>query len=385
MVAFVLGWHAPGLVLRWALLIVGLPMIVCVRATALHWLGLAFLAYAGLSLLWTPFPLDGCYELGIVALLGGSFCLGSCLERVHVVFVGAALGLVPSLIVGVMQWYGANPVLQLTPNPSGLFVNANIWGETASLALIGIASSSSACFRTASDIRSTATVVIPTLASQCIVLIAMVISAVSLLLSHHRTSMIALGIVGMIWLMNWLATSGHLHWSRLTRSVIVAAVFVAILSSVIFAFLIQLPILGSVTERIAIWHATLDGLTFLGHGAGSFRGLIPLYFFSKSEGALDYAHNDLLQLAFEYGIAALVPAAIFALLALRSASTMRYVLIVFGIQSLAEFPLYMPATGFLAALAAGHCSRCWPRCGWRDVLGRAALFGRVPGTQPRQA
>ena len=356
--AFVPGWHAPGLVLRWAVLLIGLPALVSVRATALHWFGFAFLAYAALSLIWTLFPLDGCYELGVFALLAGGFCLGSCLNDggrgIHLVFLAAALGLAPSLVIGVMQWYGANPVLQLTPNPSGLFVNANLMGEASALTICGL-------IVTAKDWNG------PPLKGCGMV--ALIFSSAALLLSHHRTSMIALAIAGMTWLI------GNRRF----------ALALMISAAAALAFLLDgLKTGHSLFERLAIWRATASGLTWLGHGAGSFRGLIPLYFLSESEGGLDYAHNDLLQLAFDYGIVAIVPAAIFAVLALRSTSPMRYVLIVFGIQSLAEFPLYMPATGFLAALAAGHCSRGWPRCGWRDVLGGTALFGRLSRTQSRQ-
>lgn len=369
MVAFWPGWYAPNLVLRWAVLLVGLPFVVAVRMTALHWIGLAFLGYAALSLLCTPFPLDGCYELGILAIVAGSFCLGSSLERCDLVFVGAALGLVPSLIVAVMQWIGrgkcfestdaicgafttwyeAHAVLQLTPEPSGLFVNANLMGEASSLVFVGAIA----------GLRGGR-------ADRWVMVLATA-SALCLILSHHRTSMIALATAGMTW-----GAEKRFHKEKqLWLAALCAPLLLLFLCGIIF--FTDIP---TVHERIGIWRSTVSGLTFFGHGAGSFRNLIPLYFLSESEGGLDYAHNDLLQLAFNYGIAALLPAALFGLLIISSTSPMRYVLLVFGIQSLAEFPLYMPVTGFLAALAAGHCSRDWAYCGWRDVLRGGTLFGR---------
>lgn len=347
------GTYAPALVPKWAVLLVGLPLVVPhgeSSATALQKAFLVFIAYAVLSLLWAPFRLDGIYELGIFALLAGSFLLGNCLERCDLVFIGAGCGLVPSLIVGMMQWFGASPVLELTPNPAGLFVNANLMGEASALVIAGLLGSGNGLWA-------------------CLLA---VVPVTCLALSHHRTSIIALAIAGMIFAMQ--ASKKRRLW------IIGLMVFLSILIG-LMGYGTSLP--QSFEERIQIWHGTLAGLTLLGHGAGSFRGLIWLYFLSKSEGGLDYAHNDLLQLGFEYGAAALIPAACFAILALRSVSPMRYVLIVFGIQSSLEFPLYMPVTGFLAAFVAGHCAREWPSYGWRDVLRGMALFDRLATKRSR--
>lgn len=363
MVAYWPGTYAPALTLRWAVLLVGLPLLApssTARATALHWLGFSFLAYAALSLLWTPFPLDGIYELGIFALLAGGFLLGGGLDRCGVVFGGAAIGLVPSVIVGLMQWSGAQPVMQLSVSPSGLFVNANLMGEAAALVLVGAI---------AARKPLSGTGLWPRLEAAGMIFIVSV-TALALLLSHHRTSMIALAIAGMIYVMK--------NWLRGFSKLVLLGIGITAVLSCMGAILLSITTdSGSFSERLDIWRAVLGVLSVFGHGAGSFQGLFPLYFMSKAEGNTDYAHNDLLQLGFEYGITALIPALVFVVLVLRSASPMRYVLIVFGIQSCAEFPLYMPATGFLVALVAGHCGREWRVYRPDDVLGGRTLFGRA--------
>lgn len=142
---------------------------------------------------------------------------------------------------------------------------------------------------------------------------------------------------------------------------------------------------ASVGERLQIWEATISGFTWFGHGAGSFRGLFPLYAPNIDTMVLwpQHAHNDLLELIFEYGVFAAIPVAI-AILCLFSRSPLRYVVLVFLVEGCFEFPLFMPATGFLSALCVGHCLREWDRARFAQLYGRVVAFAWCGRARPGQ-
>jgi len=105
--------------------------------------------------------------------------------------------------------------------------------------------------------------------------------------------------------------------------------------------------------RLQIWKVTWLNLSLLGHGAGSFEGLI---FMSSPTNLLhpEYAHNDFLQLAFEFGLGAAIPVGIL-LLALRQVSSPEWPILATALfMATFSFPLYMPVTAFIAALCTGR-------------------------------
>ena len=90
-------------------------------------------------------------------------------------------------------------------------------------------------------------------------------------------------------------------------------------------------------------------MTFLrpiGNGAGSFAAMFP---------AVEFAHNDPLQLYFEYGVPGLL-VAFFVLAQVTQAGPRapRAALCVIFVEGLFSMPFQLPASGFLAALLAGH-------------------------------
>ncbi len=303
-------------------------------------LAVAFLAYAAVSLIWTPFLDDGILEIAYFSVFAGAVILGATLDNLRCVFLAAAFGIGANSLFAIVQWMGWNPVIQLTPRPSGLFLNANILSETSALILVGLFVHSATLLRSHPFVWW--------LAALCM--------APSLLLPMHRGSMIALGIAGTIWLIQtWRSLS------KLRNALLLALLLSMSLVLVVIKTPLSAPVLsGSIAERLTIWHAALDGLTWFGHGAGSFRGLFAIYAAPYTDtlnlSAL-HAHNDLLELAFNYGIFAALPLAGVAYFLIVSSSPFRLVVLVFLVEGCFEFPLFMPATGFLAALAFGSCIR----------------------------
>lgn len=386
MVAYWPGMAGAATALRWGLLWSVIPFLSrWPRIWGFYIVPVsAGVIYPCFTLLWAPSMPDGILEICLLVTFLASMLLRCDLRKI---FLVSAYGIGLNSVIAVIQWMGYQPVITLTQGPSGLFLNANILAETASLVFVGVVSSA---FRrkglaesdTVSDVigcsaksRPPPWTRIPSwLTANKWTMLAVLLILPSLLLPHHRGSMIALGIAGMIWLIQkWR------YGSLIAAAILVQSAFLflgfKLYSDVSPWIFLSVP---SLSERFEIWHATFTGLTWFGHGAGSFRSLFPVYaapFIDTLQVRPLHAHNDLLELIFEYGIFASIPAAI-AGLCLASRSPMRYVVIVFLVEGCLEFPLYMPATGFLAALCAGHCLRDWNSNRIVELWRRMALYVR---------
>ena len=102
-------------------------------------------------------------------------------------------------------------------------------------------------------------------------------------------------------------------------------------------------------ERLRVWAAAWNHLTFLGNGFGSFEDM---WFVKGSVGIQPlYVHNDYLQLVFEFGIFALVPFTLVAYSLSRTASREWPILVVFLFQASFSMPLHIPVVALLGALA----------------------------------
>jgi hypothetical protein len=109
--------------------------------------------------------------------------------------------------------------------------------------------------------------------------------------------------------------------------------------------------LASIADRLAIWQWTLTHLTWLGHGAGSYEAII-------GDNIAEYAHNEVLQGAYELGLPGVALGSwLYGALLWQSDLRERLVLLALGVFAMFGFPLYMPATLFLGALVAGHATR----------------------------
>jgi DNA (cytosine-5)-methyltransferase 1 len=115
---------------------------------------------------------------------------------------------------------------------------------------------------------------------------------------------------------------------------------------------------SSIGKRLDIWIDTLQGLTWFGRGVGSYEYL----FLEKATHAdiierATFAHNDLLQLAFEFGLMTLIP--VYAILKLLKVQDDKHrsALVYFLVVGIFGYPLFSPVTAFMVAIVAGQLAR----------------------------
>lgn len=338
MVAYWPGVYGAATTLRWAVLWVTMPLIMMsCKGYSTNTRSLlniaAFGLYAVASLTWTASQLDGILEIVVLGTLFQSIILGHSLgsknlEPFRLIFFAASLGIGINSAIAIAQALGYRPVIQIFNSPSGLFLNGNILAETATLVAVGCAVHR--------------------------MWMAVAIVSPAIVLPMHRGSIVAIAVVATWWAI------GHRRWFAAAA---IAAACVLVTAYLTLNRYVPTDAVGraignggqGIAERFGIWKPTLGGLTWFGHGAGAFRGLIELY----SQGAVAdplHAHNDLLELTFNYGLAALIPMAVVAA-CLMSGSPYRLVVLALAVLGLSEFQLFMPATGFLGALCVGACLR----------------------------
>lgn len=320
--AFVPWWpdgaHAP----RWVLLSVAVPVLLFtiqrVSWTPGHFCLGGFLLWGLASFWWTPDLLLGADIYWHFLLFGGLFLLAP--SAMHPVYVAAGLALCINSLTTVLQ------VLQVVEWEastfySGLFFNKNLSAEVAALAIVGLVVGAR-----------------PTL---CRSSLAIGASVPLLTLPLSRGAILALVSAG--WLVLW-------------RRAKFAAALVAVVAIGISAHFLTLKV-ATLSERLEIWGRAWDGLSLWGNGLGSFRFDHPFF---------EYAHNDFLQVAYELGLpGVLLLATFFGYCLWRGAIAERLVIVVFLVEGLFAFPLYMPVTLAIVALAAG--SLCRARVAVRGV------------------
>jgi len=282
---------------RWMLLSLLLPWAWNLRLlSGSHIAGIMFLLFAALSLLWTPVPIEGVQPLWQFILLGVVFCIGFEMESLEPIFVGAAWGIGVSSAVALFQ-----------AEPTGLFLNKNFMAEAAVLVAVGV------------------------IIYRRWELLVLFLPAMFMPLS--RGALLAFGITMVLY---WRST------------------WIAVLGAVAFALLLLAqPHGSSLGERWVIWTFTLEHLTWFGHGIGSFYIDFPSFREGGFALRFDHAHNDLLELVYEFGLGT-VPLLLVWLVAMCQYSQVRLVLVAFAVEGCFGFPLFLPVTGALAALAAGH-------------------------------
>jgi len=116
--------------------------------------------------------------------------------------------------------------------------------------------------------------------------------------------------------------------------------------------------LTSIQERFDLWADTYQGFKLFGNGIGSFEITYPwdATHIDTILARPRFAHNDLLQLIFEFGIGSLfILFMIFNILKINRPE--RIILYAIGIISLFTFPLHVPVLAFIAALVAGNITR----------------------------
>jgi hypothetical protein len=310
------GTISPSETPRFALLALIPFLLRGFQVTAAHAAGLLFIAWAVASLFWTPAPLDAINALLVLFILGCCFCLGSQIENMRPVYIGAALGLSLSSVIAIAQWLGYHPLPKMTAI-SGLFVNGNFMAEAAALIVVALV---------AERIWWAVPMVLPALVLP-LARGAMLACAVSLLLNfRHRRE----------------------FWIVLAAVPLVAAAYIAAKG----------VDLSSVNDRFGIWQATLANVPMFGHGLGSFRFLFPsIDIRILASSSPEFTHNEFLFVAFELGVVGLALFLAFCLTLAGPLDTARLVLIALFVEMCLEFPTHLPTTGFVGLVAAGHAVR----------------------------
>jgi O-antigen ligase len=277
-----------------------------------------------LSGFWAPVADDWANEIVLFTGLGAWFCIGSGLDDLTPAVEGFAAGIAVSSVLAVAQTFGWTGIEQ-SAVPGGLFYNRMFLGEAAALAVIG--------------------------AIACRWLPGMLISIPAMGLSESRAAFVALGVAGAV-----------LIW-RLSRPLAGIAVAFGVLMAVFITYAdARKP--GSIHDREGNWTQAAAGFTWLGHGAGSFWSVNPLYQPPTNDPAnpawmtrSPHPHNDAIELIFEDGIGAALAAAVVVIALLQPLEPASYVLIAFLVLGIFGDPLFMPATAFLGALCAGRLCR----------------------------
>lgn len=324
-VAYVPGWMSAAAAPRWILLALTLPVALmgAMRPPLrpAHWLGLAWLAWAGLTVAWSPVKTYALGEFWHLFMLACVFWLAGSLRSLSPALVGAALGMWVNAGVALAQLAWPSWMIQAAP-PAGLFLNRNMMGEAAGLTL-------GACLLYAR----------PWLAAG---------PALALALSGCRGAWLGVALAGLYVL--WLF--------RPWKAMLCAGLG---LLAALAAQQMHLWTLSSISERLGLWHDTIRVLSLTGAGIGSFYTLFPVFntFTDAWDARPVYPHNEFLGVAFEQGILGLGLFAAFAASIWHCASpACRAILLAFACMAFFEFPLHMPFTGTFIAAVAGWAAAC---------------------------
>lgn len=324
------GWTSITIPAGWAALSILLPAATLwreARLTSLHLLLGAFFLFGTAGLAWTPVGLDGAWRLWQFALIGLAFHLGSSLPSIEPLVRGLAYGCLVSVAIAIAQWFGFPYMMGYSPEtPAGLFFNPSIAGQT--LALVAVA-----CI--AFDRWTLAILLVPGIA-----------------LSQARGGLVILALGFVL--------------NLFRRNTILGFAILAGLALALFSTS------SHDLERSLIWRSAIHYLTPFGNGPGS---LISLYINTSAKliHPTD-AHNDILQLLFEFGILALLPIGAFCAALVRAPARPEWLpLACFGFLACFAFPTFIPISACLGALCAGRLSACgdwsWARLpDWRSTI-----------------
>lgn len=304
----------------WGFLVIPILLILKWREQRYEWIGLAFLGLVVLSLLWTSSLLNGYGGSLRWALLAGCFVAGRD-GRAREIFRGASIGIAASSALVIPEyffgwhWFNASE----TGHPAGLFGNRNFLAEAALL------------------------IVIPSIWSRSFYRGGL--CAPSLALTDSRSAVISAGIVALtaIW--------------RRSALVSVSIACIVVLGVVWASGSISKQ--HSMENRLAIWQDTADGLTWTGRGVGSFYATFPEHATRslKVGPALirtEHAHNDWLEIAYEFGLVGLALALLFAWRVIQGpVNEWSLVFLAFCVESCFDYALWNAGTAILGALAAG--------------------------------
>lgn len=346
--AFLVGAiYWPGIVgaavtTKWAVLSIALPLLVPrrVHVTPAHVLLALYVAWMLITMAWSPrweHSVPAAWTLVLAAL---AFVIGAETRDLAPVYKGFALGLaLSSAAVMAQLFWGWEGVTQMS-QPAGLYMNRNSLTQISVMVVIGLT------------------------LKRCWRWLPLVVPATFLPMAKGSL----------------LALAGALALAS-RRALVIGLVAAGIAGAAATDYRALLAS-DSVTERLAIWGDTIDGLTLTGRGIGSFYLVYPAHATRTNtfKQRPDNAHNDALEALYEGGVPALALLAALIVTLLRAPSCAeKYVFIAFCLIASISFPLHMPSTAFLGALAAGRlAARRAELCRSRPVRG-VAVRGGDPG------
>lgn len=287
--------------------------------TAFHWLGVLFVGYAAVRTLYAPIFEDSICGLWMLCIVAASFWLGSTLTSMRQLYAGLWIGGFVSSCVAVLQANDNYVVPYDTATPAGLYVNSVSQGVILSLLVVALVSE---------RMLWRAAMLVP-----------------GILLSGSRGAWLALAV-------------GLLATYTRRKSVFVALVGVA---GALFVVHVVYGSGGAVwasdKERLDIWYLAANNFTLWGYGPGSFFS----WLLWREQGSFypEYAHNDALQLIFEYGAVAAIPIGIGCFVLTRERSAEWPVIVAFITAGCYSMPLAIPAAAFIGCVAAGRVVRDW--------------------------
>ncbi len=323
-IAYIPGVTGAAIATGWAVLSAGLPIVTwregAKQSSPVFILaGMAFAAYVYASFDWVDNSWTGISTLWHYVILAGAFYAGTQLVDLRKVAIGLALGFGISSLLTLIQVLGFDWIIEyIRCRPSGLTFNPIILGEGCALTILLCLS-----YR----LWWLAALLVP-----------------GLVLSQSRAALLALA-VGLI--LGWCRPSRSTLWSAcpLTWAALVAH--------------------DSADDfRWLVWRVLYHFLDFWGHGPGAIEAVLIHY--KGQYYAPMYAHNEFLDIVYQYGVGAIPAIAILLAPATLVASRVWPCYLAFLICCLLSFPLHCPPLAFIGMVVAGHIARDWS---WAGVLG----------------
>ena len=342
-VAYIPGVIGAAISTGWLFLFLTIPFLFLYCKPSFGF-GFAFICYAIISLFWTENLNIAWFYLLQLTILACVFCLGQNIkeDQLKAIFKGLALGLGVSSIVAFFQYYGNHTVFSLNNSIAGLFINPNIYSEVSAVILVALV---------VLKLWWWIPVTLP-----------------GLLIVHSRTAILALGVGLLIGVWNY------------SKSLAIGLVLVVGVIGTYFYW--GHFSVSSIQERFNLWADTIQGFKFFGNGIGSYEIMFPYYatHINTELARPRYAHNDLLNLIFEFGIGSVL----FLMVLFNVFKTRKRelaILFTVCIVSLFTYPMHIPTPAFIAFLVAGYVISNNDTNGNIWTNRRSNLSNRVKGTK----
>lgn len=341
-VSYVPGLPSNAYVGRWSVVLVGAALLlwtVRLEPGRAHRMGAALLIWAMWASAWTVSIWEHAYGLLHLVSMAAVFCVAHAYRGpTDPIWRALALGVTVSAGFSIAQAIGYQPVWSLlTIGSTGLYLTKNMAADAAVLALIGAAG-----LVVRQGWRSAA-YLLPG-------------PAVTFYLVHSRAAALALYVAVL---------AAVMITARPRARFLLAYTWVAITGAAAWA---AWDHLGAFNDRWSIWTLVARNINLWGDGLESLAVAAP---------HIEYAHNEVIQFAFELGAPSLLlwGVAAHALTGQRAHThvTERAALLALLASSMFWFTLHTPLGAYMAALLAGYLSGC------RDRAGRAQLPGGAEG------